>query len=110
LFIIDKLNLLIRKFASKLSCNKIISCNQSKQNKINNNKDKSIENKIIKEKTISNAKVNKIMRINNIFSTNILMFCDKENKNKNLKLLYFEKSKNIKSRSIFLFLNAYFNV
>ncbi len=110
LFIIDKLNLLVRKFALKFSCNKTISCNQFKQNKINNNKNKSIENKNIKEKSICNTNVNKIIRIDNIFLTNILIFCNKENENKNLELSYFEKSKNIKELLIFLFLNAYFNV
>jgi len=50
------------------------------------------------------------MRINNVFLTNILMFYDKKNKNKSLKLSHFKKLKNIKSLSIFLFLNAYFNV
>ncbi len=50
------------------------------------------------------------MRTNNVFSINILMFCDKENENKSLKLSHFEKLKNIKNLSIFLFLNAYFNV
>ncbi len=38
------------------------------------------------------------------------MFCDKESENKSLKLSHFEKSKNIKNRSTFLFLNTYFNV
>jgi len=33
------------------------------------------------------------MRIDNVFSTNILMFCDKENENKSLKLSHFEKLK-----------------
>jgi hypothetical protein len=50
------------------------------------------------------------MRINNAFLTNILMFCDKENENKSLKLSHFKKLKDIKNRLIFLFLNAYFNV
>ncbi len=50
------------------------------------------------------------MQINNIFLTNILIFCDKENKNRSLKLSHFKKSKDIKNRSNFLFLNAYFNV
>ncbi len=50
------------------------------------------------------------MQIDNTFLTNILMFCDKENKNKSLELLYFENLKDIKSRLTFLFLNAYFNV
>jgi len=97
LFITNKLNLLIRKFASKCSRNKIISCNQYKQDKINNNKDKSIKNKNVKKKNICNANVNKIMQINNTFSTNMLMFCDKENKNKSLKLSNFKRLKNIKN-------------
>jgi len=50
------------------------------------------------------------MQIDNIFSTNILIFCNRENKNKSLELLYFEKLKNIKNQLIFLFLNAYFNI
>jgi len=50
------------------------------------------------------------MRTSNIFSINILMFCDRKNENKSLELSHFEKSKNIKSLSTFLFLNAYFNV
>jgi len=50
------------------------------------------------------------MRIDNAFSIDILMFCDKESENESLKLSHFEKSKDIKSSSIFLFLNAYFNV
>ncbi len=40
----------------------------------------------------------------------MLIFCNKKSKNKSLELSHFEKLKNIKSRSIFLFLNAYFNV
>jgi hypothetical protein len=88
--------LLIRKFASKFSYNQIILCNQSKQDKINSNKDKSIKDKSIKEKSICNIDVNKIIQIDNIFLINILMFCNKENKNKSLKLLYFEKSKILK--------------
>ncbi len=110
LFITNKLNLLVRKFASKFSRNKIISRNQSKQEKINNNKDKSIEDKSIKKKSIYNIDINKIMQIDNAFSINILIFCNKENENKSLKLLHFEKSKNIKNLSTFLFLNAYFNI
>jgi len=33
------------------------------------------------------------MQINNIFSTNILMFCDKKIENKSLKLSHFKKIK-----------------
>jgi hypothetical protein len=47
------------------------------------------------------------MEINNIFSTNILMFCNKKSENKSLKLSHFKRSKNIKNQSTFLFLNAY---
>jgi len=50
------------------------------------------------------------MQINNVFLTNMLMFCDKESENKSLKLSHFEKSKDIKNLLIFLFLKAYFNV
>jgi len=50
------------------------------------------------------------MRINNIFLTNILMFCNKENENKSLELSHFKRLKTIKNLSIFLFLNTYFNV
>jgi len=50
------------------------------------------------------------MRINNAFSTNMLMFCDRENENESLELSHFERLKTIKNLSIFLFLNAYFNV
>jgi len=69
-----------------------------------------VEDKSIEEKSIYNINVNKIMQINIIFSTNILMFCNKENENKSLKLLHFKRLKNIKSRLTFLFLNVYFNV
>ena len=50
------------------------------------------------------------MQVNNIFSTNILIFCDKKSKNKSLKLSYFKRLKDIKSLLTFLFLNAYFNI
>jgi len=82
LFIIDKLNLLVRKFASKSSRDRIIPRGQSKQDEIDNSKGKSIEDKSVKEKSIYNINVDKIMRIDNAFSTNILMFCDRESKMK----------------------------
>ena len=50
------------------------------------------------------------MQINNIFSTNILIFCDRESKNKSLELLHLKRLEDIKSLLTFLFLNAYFNV
>jgi hypothetical protein len=50
------------------------------------------------------------MQIDNAFLVNILMFCDKENENKSLKLSHFEKSKDVRSLLTFLFLSAYFNV
>ena len=72
LFITNKLNLLIRKFASKFSRDKIISCDQFKQNEINSDKDKCVEDKSVKKKSICSVNVNKIMRTSNAFSTNIL--------------------------------------
>ncbi len=50
------------------------------------------------------------MQINNIFLTNMLMFYNKKNENKSLKLLHFERLKNIRSLLTCLFLNAYFNI
>jgi len=50
------------------------------------------------------------MQINNAFSTNILIFCDRENENKSLELSHFKRSKDIRSSLTFLFLNAHFNV
>ena len=110
LSIIDKLNLLVRKFASKLSRNEIIFRDQFKRSEINSDKDKSVENKNVKGKNVRSVNVNKIMRINNAFLIDMLIFCDKESENKSLKLLHFKRSKNIKSLLTFLFLNAYFNV
>jgi len=66
--------------------------------------------KMLKKKNICNTNVNKIMQINNIFLTNMLMFYNKKNENKSLKLLHFERLKNIRSLLTFLFLNAYFNI
>jgi hypothetical protein len=50
------------------------------------------------------------MQIDNIFLTNMLMFCNKENENRSLELSHFKRSKDIKSQSTFLFLNTYFNI
>ncbi len=44
------------------------------------------------------------MQTSNIFSINILMFCDSKNKSKSSILLFFVKSKNTRSRLVFLFL------
>ncbi len=105
LFITNKLNLLARKFASKLSRDRIIPRGQSKQGEIESDKSKNV-----KEKNVRSVDVDKVMRIDNVFSTNMLMFCDKESENKSLELSHFKRSKNIRSSSTFLFLNAYFNV
>lgn len=43
------------------------------------------------EKSISNTNIVKILQINNIFFTNILMFCNRKSINKSLNLLYLEK-------------------
>jgi len=110
LFIINKLNLLIRKFVSKLSRDEIISRGQFRRSEIDNDKNKSVKDKSVKEKSVYSVDVNKIMRINNAFLIIILMFCNKESENESLKLSYFEKLKNIKSSSSFSFLNAYSNV
>ena len=91
LFITNKFNLLIWKLTLKFSCNRIISRNKSRQDKINNNKNKRFEDKNIKEKSVCNTNIDKIIQIDNIFLTNILMFCDKENKDKSLELLYFKR-------------------
>ncbi len=97
--------MLVRKFASKPSRDEMIPRDQSKRDKIESDKDKSV-----REKSVRNANVDKVMRINNAFPTNILMFCDKESENKSLELSHFERSKDIRSSSIFSFLNAHFNV
>jgi len=52
----------------------------------------------------------KVIQITNIFSTNILMFCDNIYENKNLILLLFLKFENIKNRLTFLFFNLDFSV
>jgi len=77
---------------------------------LDSSRDKNIEDKSIKEKSIRNTNVDKKMQIDNVFSTNILIFCNRKDENKSLKLLYFKKLKDIKSWSTFLFLNAYFNI
>ena len=108
LFITNKLNLLVRKFASKFFRNKIIS--QFDHKKISINKKKSREETNTREKSVRSINVIKIMQATNILSTNILMFCDKKSENKSLELSHFKISKNIRSLSTFLFLNVYFNV
>ncbi len=74
------------------------------------NEEKSREKKIIEKKSVKDSSVVKIMRIDNIFSTNILIFCDNKNESRSSILSLFVKSKNIKNRSTFLFLDVYFNV
>jgi len=102
------LNLLVCRSILKSSRDALIlkfDCNN-----INIDKEKSRKEKIIERKNVRDNNIVKIMRINNAFSTNILMFCDSENKSRSLILLSFVKSKNIKSRSTFLFLDVYFNI
>ena len=101
LFITNKLNLLIRKFASKLSRDKIISRDQFRRSEINNDEDKSVKGKSVKKKSVRSVGVDKVMRIDNAFSTNMLMFCDREGENGSLELLHFKRSKNIKRSSTF---------
>ena len=101
LFMIDKLNLLVRKFASKPSRDKMISRDQSRRGEIDNDEDKSVEDKSVEKKSICSVDVNKIMRIDNAFPTNMLMFCDREGENESLKLLHFKRSKDIKRSSTF---------
>jgi len=84
--------LLTRQLLFKFSCNKINIYNLFKRD----NKDKE-KNNSIKEKRICNKKVAKIIEINNILLTNILIVCNKSNKNKSIKLLFFERFENIKS-------------
>jgi len=101
LFITNKLNFLIRKFAPKFSRDRMISRNQFKRSEINSDKDKSVKGKSVEEKSVRSANVDKIMRINNTFLTNMLMFCDKESENESLKFLHFKRLKDIKSLSTF---------
>jgi len=93
---------------SKSSGNKLIS--RFDRNNININKKKSREKKITKKKNIRDNNIVKIIQIDNAFSTNMLMFCDSENKSKNLILLLFVRLENIKNRLTFLFLNVYSSV
>jgi len=101
LFMTNKLNLLVRKFASKLSRDEIIPRGQSRRSELDSDEDKSDEGKSVEEKSVRSVGVNKIMRIDNAFSTNMLMFCDRESENESLELLHFKKSKNIKKSSTF---------
>ncbi len=101
LFMTNKLNLLVRKFASKPSRDGMISRDQSKRDEIDSDKDKSVKGKSVEEKSVRSANVDKVMRIDNAFPTNILMFCDRESENGSLKLLHSKRLKNIKRSSTF---------
>jgi len=101
LFMTNKLNLLVRKFASKLSRNEIIPRDQFERDEINNDEGKSVEGKSVKEKSVRSANVDKIMRIGNAFPIDMLMFCDREGENGSLELLHFKRLKNIKRSSTF---------
>jgi len=92
---INIFNLLVCRLILKFSRDRLIS--QFDCNNINTNEEKSREKKITKKKSVKNNTTIKIMQINNIFSTNILMFCDSDSESKSSILLFFVKSKNIKN-------------
>jgi len=92
---INILNLLVCQSTSKSFCDKLIS--RFDRSNISTSKEKSRKEKIIKRKNVRDNSVVKIMRINNTFSTNILMFCDSKNESKSSILSLFVKSKNIKN-------------
>jgi hypothetical protein len=92
---IDIFNLLNCRNITKSVRDKLIF--QFDYNKININKKKSRKEKSAKKKSIKDIILVKIMRTSNVFSTNILIFCDSENESKSSILLFFIKSKNIKS-------------
>ena len=89
------LNLLNCRNITKSSSNKLIF--RSNYNKINIDKEKSQKEKSTKRKSIRNTNIVKIIQIDNIFSTNIQIFCDSKNKSKSSILLLFVKLENIKS-------------
>jgi len=88
---IDIFDLLICWSILKFFYDKLVSWFD--RSNISTNKEKSWEKKFIKEKSVKIRNIIKIMRIDNAFSTNILMFCDSENKSKNSILLFFVKLK-----------------
>jgi len=88
-------NLLICQLISKFSRDKLIS--QSSCKSISIDKKKFRKEKITRKKSVRDNNIIKIMRIDNVFSTNMLIFCDSENESKSSILLLFVKSKNIKS-------------
>jgi len=95
LFKTNIFNLLVCQLSSKSFCNKLIS--RFDRNKISTSEKKSREETNIKKKNIRNISVIKIMRTNNVYSINLLMFCNSENENESLILSFFVKLKNIKS-------------
>ncbi len=105
---INILNLLICRLILKSSRDKLIF--RFDRNNINIDEEKFREKKIIEEKSVKDSNIVKIIQIDNAFSTNILMFCDSENKSKSSILLLFVRLKNIRSRLTFLFLNVYFSI
>jgi len=86
----------------KFSRDKLVS--QFDHNEISINEEKFREKTSAKKKSVRSANIIKIIRTNNAFSTNMLMFYDNEYENKSLILLFFVKLKNIRSWSIFYFL------
>jgi len=89
------LNLLVCQSILKSSCDKLIL--KSSRNDISTSEEKFRKEKIIERKSVRDNNIVKVMRINNAFSTNILMFCDSENKSKSSILSLFVKLENIKS-------------
>jgi len=92
LFIINKLDLLIRQSLSKFSRNRIDIYNSFKRDNKDKEKDKSIT-----KKKVCNKEIAKIMRTNNALLTNMLIVYNRSNKSKNVKLSLFKRFKNIKS-------------
>ncbi len=89
------LNLLVRQLILKFSRDKLVS--QFDRNEISINEEKFREKTSAKKKSVRNADIIKIMRTNNAFSTNMLMFCDNEYENKSSISSFFVKLKNIRS-------------
>jgi len=87
--------LLVRRLSSKSSRNKLIF--RFNRNRISTSEEKFQEKTNTREKSVRDTSVIKIMRINNVCSTNLLMFCDSENENKNLISSLFVRLKNTKS-------------
>jgi len=95
LFKTNIFNLLVYRSISNFFCNKLIF--QSEYNKINKDKEKSQKEKNTKKKNIRNTDIIKIIQTDNIFSTNILIFCNSIYKSKSSILLLFVRFENIRN-------------